>query len=78
MQSINSKLTDVYKALDAKLNRLARTPTGTNNNEHKFFQRVINLTNIVFTDEERVLLNKGMKYNLNHKHNRDAFPQVQD
>jgi len=68
VQSINSKLADMYKALDAKLNQLARIPTGTNNNKHIFFQRVTNLTNIVFTDEGTVLLNKGMKYNLNHKH----------
>ena len=66
-QSINSKLADVYKALDAKLTQLTRNPTDANSNKHVFFQRVTNLTSIDFTDEEVFLLNKGLKYNLSHK-----------
>ena len=33
-----------------------------------FYTRVINKTNIIFTNEELTLLNKGLKYNLNDKH----------
>ena len=67
LQSTNLKLADVYKGLDAKLTQLTRNPTDANNKKHVFFQRVTNLTNIDFTDEEAFLLNKGMKYNLSHK-----------
>ena len=67
LQSTNSKLADVYRTLDAKLTQLTRNPADAKNKEHVFFQRVTNLTNIEFTDEEALLLNKGMKYNLSHK-----------
>jgi len=33
-----------------------------------FYPRVINKTDITFTSYESTLLNKGLKYNLNHKH----------
>jgi hypothetical protein len=33
-----------------------------------FHPRVINKTDITFTNDEPTLLNKGLKYNLNHKH----------
>ena len=32
------------------------------------FSRVINKTDITFTNDQMILLNKGLKYNLNHKH----------
>lgn len=34
----------------------------------KFYPRVINKTDITFTNQELTLLNKGLKYNLIHKH----------
>jgi len=33
-----------------------------------FYPRFVNSTDITFTKEELDLLNKGIKYNLNHKH----------
>jgi hypothetical protein len=33
-----------------------------------FYPRVINKTDITVTSYELTLLNKGLKYNLNHKH----------
>jgi hypothetical protein len=69
IQSINSKLTDVYKPLDRKLNHLSRIPTNANNRKCTFFQRVTKLTDIEFTDEESILLHKGMKYNLSYRRN---------
>jgi len=37
-------------------------------NNVTFHPRVVNKTNIPFTNEELGLLNKGLKYNLDHKH----------
>jgi len=33
-----------------------------------FYPRVINKTDIAVTNNELTLLNKGLKYDLNHKH----------
>ena len=35
----------------------------------EFYPRAINNTNIIFSDKEITTLNKGLKYNLNFKHN---------
>ena len=40
----------------------------TENNSPTFFPRVVNKTNISFSKEELGLLNKRLKYNLEHKH----------
>jgi hypothetical protein len=37
-------------------------------NDTNVYPRVVNKTNITFTNEERRLLNKGLKYNLSYKH----------
>ena len=44
--------------------------THTKNPDYKrnFYPRVVNTTDITFTNDELTLLNKGLKYNLNHKH----------
>lgn len=36
-------------------------------NTKKFYPHVINKTDIIFSNDELLLLNKGLKYNLNHK-----------
>ena len=36
-------------------------------NSSEFHPRIINKTNIVFSEQEIALLNKGLKYNLNYK-----------
>ena len=56
-----------YKQLDLKINRLVATQTEKPNTKTQFYPRVINKTNVTFTDEEMTLLNKGLKYNLNYK-----------
>ena len=38
------------------------------NSDTNVYPRVINKTNITFTNEEQRLLNKGLKYNLSYKH----------
>jgi hypothetical protein len=40
----------------------------TSTTRETFILVVINETDITFTNDELTLLNKGLKYNLNHKH----------
>ena len=56
-----------YKTLDKKLNTLTRTKIQNQHHDIRFYPRVINKTNINFTDSEITLLNKGLKYNLGYK-----------
>jgi len=57
-----------YKNLHEKLNRLEKKQTNPPcNYNHNFHPREMNHTNINFSSEELELLNKGLKYNLNHK-----------
>ena len=67
IMSINTKLDQVYKNLNTKLAKLTHHSTTTTDSKHTFFQRITNLTNITFTQEEISLLNKGLKYNLGHR-----------
>jgi hypothetical protein len=73
-ESIKLTLTKKYQSLNSKLQHLkdkthGKTISHTDSNR-KFHKRVINLTNIKFTDDENKLLQKGLKYNLhsNSKH----------
>jgi len=34
---------------------------------YKFYPRVVNKTEVCFTEEELEILNKGLKYNINYK-----------
>jgi len=56
-QSNTTKLYYVYYCIRA-INKLVRAQTITPNDETKFYPRVINKTNIGFTDEEVTLLKK--------------------
>lgn len=42
--------------------------TKNSHNKHTFYKRTENLTDITFTDNEMQLINKGLKYNLHHRH----------
>jgi hypothetical protein len=53
--------------LNIKLSRLTHEQTITPTEHREFYPRVVNNTNITFTDNEYKLLNKGLKYNLHHK-----------
>jgi hypothetical protein len=56
-----------YKSLDAKISKLAHTQIQKPDNQTEFYPRVVNQTNIIFTNKEMTLLNKGLKYNVKHK-----------
>jgi len=55
-----------YKTLDKKLNKSAQTQTRTPQQEHTFYPRVVNNTD-VSTNCKMALLQKGLKYNLHSK-----------
>jgi hypothetical protein len=59
-----------YQTLDKKLNKLTQLQTKTPQQKHVFHPRVINNTDISFSDQEMSLLQKGPKYNL-HTKNKD-------
>ena len=59
----------MYKNLDDKISRLASLHIERTKEKFKFYPRVMSQTDILFTEEEQTLLNKGIKYNLNHKTN---------
>jgi hypothetical protein len=57
-----------YHNINKKLDKLKeRNTIDTQKHNHLLHQRVSNLSNTTFTDEEMTLLNKGLKYNLHHK-----------
>jgi hypothetical protein len=57
-----------YNNINKKLNKLKDEQTNnTQQQEYTFHQCIDNLSNIIFTEEEMTLLNKGLKYNLHHK-----------
>jgi hypothetical protein len=48
-------------------NNMRNKTEKTNDNKIQFYPRVINLTNITFTDDENEPLQKGLKYNIHLK-----------
>jgi hypothetical protein len=60
----------IYNKQNKKLKTLMTTQQKqySNNEPHKFQNRVQNLSNITFTDTELKLLNKGLQYNLQQQH----------
>jgi len=56
-----------YRTLDKKLSHLTRTQTKTPHETHTFYPRLINNTNIRFSNSETTLLQKGLKCNLHSK-----------
>jgi hypothetical protein len=65
--TVNQEADKKYKIINAKLNQLTKTQTNNPDFYKQFYPRVINNTNITFTNDEMSLLNKGLKYNLGHK-----------
>jgi hypothetical protein len=64
-----------YNTLNKKLNKLSESQRNNNKhncnqNNHTFFKRTENLTNVTFSEDEMKFLNKGLKYNLHHKQKR--------
>ena len=66
--TVNSLFEKKYKNLDEKISRLTNTQKEAVQNNTTFYPRVENKTDIPLTKEELDLLNKGLKYNLDHKH----------
>ena len=56
-----------YKSLDNKLQKLTQAQRTTPREHHTFHPRVINNTNIPFSNKEMRLLQKGLKYNIHAK-----------
>jgi hypothetical protein len=56
-----------YETIRKKLKQLESTQSNNPKHQKKFYPRVVNQTNIDFTNDEMTLLNKGLKYNLSHK-----------
>lgn len=72
LNTIDQKIDDMRKSIDnthkKKINALVReqidSPTEPSEQQHKFYPRFMNLTNIQFSSPEMTLLEKGLKYNL--------------
>jgi hypothetical protein len=56
-----------YKTLDKELMKLTQTKKITPLEQHMFYPRVVNNTNINFSNNEMRLLHKGLKYNTHTK-----------
>jgi hypothetical protein len=56
-----------YQILDNKIKHLTQQHTHTHPPKHNFHPRVVNMTNISFSEPEMALLQKGPKYNLHGK-----------
>jgi len=61
--TLNLDAERIHKKLGNKISRLTKFTDG----KFKFYPRVVNQTDILFAGEEQTLLNKDLKYNLNHK-----------
>jgi len=53
--------------LDNKRKKLTSSQKEISDNSIKFYPPVINKTNIVLSNEEQTVVNKGLKYNLSYK-----------
>ena len=60
-ESINHEIESKYKIMDNKINKLVRDQTNKPDNDGKSYPRVIKQTNITFSNEKLMLLNKGSK-----------------
>jgi hypothetical protein len=63
----NRQATTKYKTIHKKLDALTTQQTNSLTTNVKFYPRVVNNTNIVLSNDEMSLLNKGLKYNLHFK-----------
>jgi len=57
-----------YKTIDDKLQRLVQSQKQKIDSDTNLYPRVVNKTNIAFSNDELCLLNKGLKHNLDYKH----------
>jgi hypothetical protein len=74
-RNLNKEMEKKYKNMNNKIKILEQSQTTTYTKQqqqqqqdpHVFNSREVNYTNIQFTTDELMLLNKGLKYNLHHK-----------
>jgi hypothetical protein len=66
-EKINLESEKKYETIKSELKQLETTQRNNPKHQKQFYPRVVNQTNIDFTNEELTLLNKGLKYNLGHK-----------
>ena len=66
-EKIHNTIMYKYKALDKKLHNLTMTQKTTTKHQHTSHPRVLNNTNIPFSDNEMNLFHKGLKYNIHAK-----------
>jgi hypothetical protein len=57
----------IHNLTKAQIENLTKAQIENTTKENNKYPRVINTTNINFTQEEIKLLNKGLKYNLHYK-----------
>jgi hypothetical protein len=62
--SVNKEVEKKYMITDRKINKLKLEQTKKPQNSTSFYPTVVSKTDIIFTNEELGLLNKGLKYNL--------------
>jgi len=67
LQKINTEMERKYKIMDEKIKRLIQNHAHKPKTDISFYPRVVNNTNIKFSDEEIELINKGLKCNLGSK-----------
>jgi hypothetical protein len=63
------------KMKSSSSNTVPKQNNSLDSHAHNFYPRVVNRTNIAFTNEEMALLNKGLQYNL-HCKNKNWFRNV--
>jgi hypothetical protein len=61
IESINKEIDKKYKSIEHKLSKLSLKPTEKPDTNTQFYSRVINETDIDFSNEEMTMLNKGLK-----------------
>jgi len=64
---LRQEISSIYKTLDSRLLRLTQEQKTTPLEQHTFYPRVVNNTNITFFNSEMRLLHKGLKYNTHAK-----------
>jgi hypothetical protein len=65
--NINTHMEKKIQMPERKLKKLTQQQTNNHTNAPNFYPRVVNNTNIVFNEDENVLLRKGLKYKLHFK-----------
>jgi hypothetical protein len=60
LATVKQEANKKYRTINEKLNLLSKTQNNTPENQIQFYPRVINNTNITFSNDEIALLNKGL------------------